>query len=300
MAKHRTLNAPDVKRWLPVSVLMAVMLYTGSKSLQYLSVPVFTIFKNLSIILVAYAESKVFGGTVTGLMLVSFSLMVLSSIIAADADFSSTKPKDAPILGYFWMLMNCFSSAAFVVFMRFTMRKMSPSQPFKDFDTVFYNNILTAPMFFVLSFSGADGNLWEAIDYYWTPENHVARNSFILALLFSGISAFWISYASSWCMRVTNSTTYSMVGSLNKLPIAISGLIFFKDTEVTVGSVGSILLGFGAGVIYTIAKLQYDKDQRKKQHLDPPPKDEVDMSSLNKETTPLTSVVVSSNTEKLK
>ncbi len=55
---------------------MAVMLFTGTKSLQFLSVPVFTIFKNLTIIIVAYAETNVFGGHVTRLMLASFLLMV--------------------------------------------------------------------------------------------------------------------------------------------------------------------------------------------------------------------------------
>jgi hypothetical protein len=61
---------------MPVSLMMAAMLYTGSKALQHLPVPIFTIFKNLSIILVAYTETTVFGGKVTRLMLVSFFLMV--------------------------------------------------------------------------------------------------------------------------------------------------------------------------------------------------------------------------------
>lgn len=57
------------------------------------------------------------------------------------------------------------------------------------------------------------------------------------------------------CMRVTNSTTYSMVGALNKLPIAVSGLIFFNDTPITVSSVGSIVVGFISGIIYTVFTL---------------------------------------------
>lgn len=43
---------------------------------QYLSVPVYTIFKNLTIILIAYGEVLWFGGIVTPLTLVSFGLMV--------------------------------------------------------------------------------------------------------------------------------------------------------------------------------------------------------------------------------
>ena len=59
------------------------MIYTGNRSLQYLSVPVYTIFKNLTIIAIAYGEVWVFESKVTPMTLSSFLLMVLSSIVAA-------------------------------------------------------------------------------------------------------------------------------------------------------------------------------------------------------------------------
>lgn len=44
-----------------------------------------------------------------------------------------------------------------------------------------------------------------------------------------------------------------MVGALNKLPIAASGMVFFGD-PVTLGSVSAIGTGFFAGVVYAVAK----------------------------------------------
>lgn len=44
-----------------------------------------------------------------------------------------------------------------------------------------------------------------------------------------------------------------MVGALNKLPIAASGLVFFGD-PVTLGSVSAIGMGFFAGIVYAVAK----------------------------------------------
>lgn len=44
-----------------------------------------------------------------------------------------------------------------------------------------------------------------------------------------------------------------MVGALNKLPVAASGIIFFNDVA-TVGSVSAIGVGFFAGLVYAIAK----------------------------------------------
>ena len=53
---------------------------------------------------------------------------------------------------------------------------------------------------------------------------------------------------------MTSSTTYSMVGALNKLPIAVSGLVFF-DAPVTFASVSAIAVGFVSGIVYALAKV---------------------------------------------
>lgn len=49
------------------------------------------------------------------------------------------------------------------------------------------------------------------------------------------------------------SSARSMVGALNKLPVAVSGMVFFGN-PVNVRSVSAVLLGFTAGVMYTQAK----------------------------------------------
>ena len=46
-----------------------------------------------------------------------------------------------------------------------------------------------------------------------------------------------------------------MVGALNKLPIAVSGLVFFA-APVTVGSVSAIIIGFISGIVYAWAKVR--------------------------------------------
>ncbi len=47
-----------------------------SDSLQFLNIPVYTICKNLTIILIAYGEVLWFGSKVTPMMLLSFAFMV--------------------------------------------------------------------------------------------------------------------------------------------------------------------------------------------------------------------------------
>ncbi|KAL8761870.1 MAG: hypothetical protein Q9184_002033 [Pyrenodesmia sp. 2 TL-2023] len=243
----------------PVSLLLIGTIYTSTKALQFLSIPVYTIFKNLTIIIIAYGEVLWFGGSVTGMALFSFGLMVLSSVIAAWADVQhalqsyghSETESSAKVstlnTGYMWMMFNCLCSAAFVL----GMRKRIKLTNFKDFDTMFYNNVLSIPILVAASLFLED---WSSpnIEINFPP---LQRTRIIMAMIFSGLSSVFISYTSAWCVRVTSSTTYSMVGALNKLPIALSGLIFF-DAPITFPSVSAIAVGFVSGIVYAWAKVK--------------------------------------------
>lgn len=116
---------------------------------------------------------------------------------------------------------------------------------------MFYNNLLTIPILLICSI----------VLESWSSENisknfpPATRNNIFAAMVFSGLSSVFISYTSAWCVRVTSSTTYSMVGALNKLPIAVSGLIFF-DAPVTFPSVSAIAVGFVSGIVYALAKVR--------------------------------------------
>lgn len=50
-----------------------------------------------------------------------------------------------------------------------------------------------------------------------------------------------------------------MVGALNKLPIALSGILFFGDAA-SLGSISAIAVGFVAGLVYAMAKNNQKKE----------------------------------------
>ena len=181
-----------------------------------------------------------------------YKRQVLSSIVATWGDQQALAAKNladevtgASVAlfnpGYFWMFTNCISSALFVLI----MRKRIKLTNFKDFDTMFYNNILALPILLFFSFCVED----------WSSANLATNlsNDSLTAMIISGMASVGISYCSGWCVRVTSSTTYSMVGALNKLPIALSGLIFF-DAPRNFLSIFSIFLGFLSGIVYAFAK----------------------------------------------
>lgn len=116
---------------------------------------------------------------------------------------------------------------------------------------MYYNNLLTIPVLLIASLGVED---WSSVNM---AKNFPAasRNAIISAMIFTGMASIFISYTSAWCVRATSSTTYSMVGALNKLPIAVSGLIFF-DAPVTIPSVTAIFVGFVSGIVYAVSKLR--------------------------------------------
>lgn len=123
---------------------------------------------------------------------------------------------------------------------------------------MFYNNVLTIPVLLVASLIAED---WSAVNLQRAfPEQF--RASIFTAMMFTGAGAIFISYTSAWCVRATSSTTYSMVGALNKLPIAVSGLVFF-DAPVTIPSVSAIFVGFVSGIVYAVAKAKEKMSQSK-------------------------------------
>ncbi|KAF5383531.1 hypothetical protein D9615_003695 [Tricholomella constricta] len=151
LIRFRPFDFKDAKAWFPISALLVSVIYTGSKSL-------------------AYGEVIWFDGRVTGLTFVSFIIMVISSVIAAWADVSnalasSMSPVDRATnvesftggghelnIGYLWMLVNCLTSAAYVL----AMRKRIKATGFSDWDSMFYNNLLCIPVLAVCSLAVED------------------------------------------------------------------------------------------------------------------------------------------------
>jgi len=129
------------------------MTYTSAKALQYLSIPIYTIFKNLTIIVIAYREVLLFKSLVSRTTLFSFGLMVLSSVVAAWADIShaakmtydrglmpglvdnGNKSEKARLemlnVGYAWMGLNVLCSAGYVLGMKRVIKNMG----FRDWDS---------------------------------------------------------------------------------------------------------------------------------------------------------------------
>ena len=93
------------------------------------------------------------------------------SALVADAKSPGGGALSGFNIGYFWMIANCFSSAGYVgtsyacrtvyswAHQLLTMRKKIKQMGFKDWDTMFYNNLLPIPLLAVFSFIMEDWSI---------------------------------------------------------------------------------------------------------------------------------------------
>ncbi|KAK8075758.1 GDP-mannose transporter [Apiospora hydei] len=236
MANLRPYETKKARAWFPISLLLVGMIYTSIRALQFLSVPVYTIFKNLTIIVIAYGEALGFGA------LLSFALMVLSFVTAAWADIQSVvasagEDDDDGMESDVAATMSTLIAGVMV------------KADLKNIDVMFYNNLLSIPILLLCSAFLED---WSASN---VQKNFPAptRTHLGTGMLYSGLVAILISYCTPWCIRATSSTTYAMAGALNKLPVAVLGIVFFAG-PVSAAGAGAIFIGVLSGVVYAWEK----------------------------------------------
>jgi GDP-mannose transporter len=81
----------------------------------------------------------------------------------------------------------------------------------------------------------------------------LSNPTFLLVALLGALIGFGISFSALWFLSQTTATIYSLVGALNKIPVAIVGIIAFHEAS-SPQNMGSIALGLGAGVLFAYAK----------------------------------------------
>ena len=230
-----------VKKWLPLTILFVLMLFTSMKSLKLMSVAVQTILKNLATIITALGDMYLFEKKLTPPMFGAFALMIFGSYLGTAAD-----PWATP-WGLFWTFANIAATVAYVLYMKTLLG--SVSQEIGRYGPVFYSNLLSLPFLFFPAFPTLPAMFAKIGE---TPAGGLVC---LTLMLFVGAV---MTFAVFWCMRLTSPTTYSVVGSLNKIPLAVFGMLIFKHAPTALGAVG-IMFALGGGMLYTWLNLPKPK-----------------------------------------
>jgi len=234
-------NLQTAKKWAPVNLFFCGMLFTGMASLEHNSVPMVTVFKNITNIMTTAGDCILYGAGVECLVIAAFGIMLAGAVMAARNDAEVTQ------MGLFWMLANCLCTSGYVLYLKFATKSVKLSK----FGMVFYNNVLCT--LFLFPFTVVNGQFGT---FLGTKALHTV--DYAVKNAFAGFVGFFLNFASLNCVALTGPTTYAMIGSLNKIPIAIFGFFIFDNaiSEETWKFISISLLG---GILYTIAKLRAGK-----------------------------------------
>lgn len=107
---------------------------------------------------------------------------------------------------------NCFFTAAYLLYMKFATRTVKINK----FGQALYNNVLSLPILWAGALlRGEFGVLLE--------KEELHTSSFVMLNLYAGFVGFFLNLATLWCVQNNTATTYAIVGSLNKIPLAFVG-----------------------------------------------------------------------------
>ncbi|KAL3530030.1 hypothetical protein ACH5RR_009352 [Cinchona calisaya] len=234
-----------IKVWLPVNVIFVGMLITSMFSLRYINVAMVTVLKNVTNVITAVGEMYLFSKHHDNRVWAALFLMIISAISGGITDLSFHA------IGYTWQIINCFLTASYSLTLRRVMdtaKKVTKSGDLNEFSMVLLNNILSVPLGILLIF------IFNEVEYL-TNTPLLRLPIFWLVITLSGFLGLAISFTSLWFLHQTGATTYSLVGSLNKIPLSVAGILLFH-VPTSLENSASILFGLLAGVFFARAKMQ--------------------------------------------
>ncbi|KAH9717567.1 GDP-mannose transporter GONST1 [Citrus sinensis] len=207
-----------IKVWLPVNVIFVGMLITSMFSLKYINVAMVTVLKNVTNVITAVGEMYLFNKRHDNRVWAALFLMIISAISGGITDLSFHA------VGYAWQIINCFLTASYSLTLRRVMdtaKQVTKSGNLNEFSMVLLNNSLSLPLgvLLVIVFNEVD---------YLSRTPLLRLPSFWLVMTLSGFLGLAISFTSMWFLHQTGATTYSLVGSLNKIPLSVAGILLFK------------------------------------------------------------------------
>ncbi|XP_028553167.1 GDP-mannose transporter GONST1 isoform X5 [Dendrobium catenatum] len=214
-------------------------------SLKFINVAMVTVLKNVANVMTAIGETYLFKKHHGIKVWTALVLMIISAISGGATDLSFHA------VGYSWQILNCFLTASYSLTLRRVMdvaKHATKSGNLNEFSMVLLNNVLSLPLGILLTVS------FNEVDYL-SKTPLLKMPIFWLVITLSGLLGLAISFTSMWFLHQTSATTYSLVGSLNKIPLSVAGILIFK-VPTSLENLLSILFGLLAGVFFAKAKMK--------------------------------------------
>ncbi|KAK4538676.1 hypothetical protein CDCA_CDCA19G4701 [Cyanidium caldarium] len=260
----------ELLRCMTVPNFFFVMfLFTNSRALRYLTLPVQVVFKSLAPVGITIFESVWHRDPIPRGVWWALLLCALGNVVAA----LGRGGLSLSVRGYLWALANLFANVMYLA----TLRTHVPAR-FSSLGKTFASAVLS--LFWMIPLSGISGELGGTV---LSPAERLSRAAasahnatgrgdaaalqrqsalsalrhespgFQLAFVLSGLLGTLISAASFWCVSATSGSTYSVVGTLNKVPVVVLGYFIFRE-PTTAFTWAGVAVSIWAGYLFTESK----------------------------------------------
>ncbi|MEW5305018.1 MAG: hypothetical protein WDW36_007589 [Sanguina aurantia] len=233
-----------LRMWAPVNLLFVAMLVTSFYALRLLGVGTFTVLKNLTNLFTISGDRFIYGKSYSWQVWMCLFLMAVSAVLGGFTDLSFS------LEGYSWQVINCAITSAYSLYLSGVMIKVAPytrsGERMTEFSMVYYNNLLSLPPLLILA----------AVlgEFQTLPLQTALTNpAFINVAFLGGLIGFGISFSSLWYLSNSSATIYSLTGSMNKILVAVAGILIFQEATST-KNMASIGVGLIAALVFVCAK----------------------------------------------
>jgi GDP-mannose transporter len=246
------LSLETAKRFVPLSIAYIFMLQSSLWAFSKVSVPLFNTLKNMSTILTFMGEVYLFQQKPSIEIYMTFLVMIAGSVLVVVENFSFTP------LGLIYTFINIIATSTYLLYMRYVLRDKS-LQDLGKAGPVLYSNAVSIPFLALIVLLNGEYRM----ERWYTADSQYLFNSFSGLLAFSALLIIGgsMQFATNYCIKNNSVTTYSMAGSLNKVPLAVLGVFLFSQYPSTIGWI-SISIGLIGGILYSYSTASASRQQQ--------------------------------------
>ncbi|XP_052230827.1 transmembrane protein 241-like isoform X1 [Dreissena polymorpha] len=227
-----TATRQDIASWLPGMMLFVASIYSCSKALATLSMPVFLSLHNLINVIVCIGQVVLFRQMTSVYSYIMLMTVLMSSVLLAlnDPDFHSG--------GYYWMCVYVFTSGGIALFSKYARGRVKLSAHEKLYCNYLYSVIVLAPSSYFL------GDAVKAGEY-----PYLFYSKFYIGCIMSGLFGVFLSLCNIKLLELdVDQVKISHICGLSKLATSVLSLGFFR-INVTANSLLFICINQLAAIV---------------------------------------------------
>ncbi|XP_078428879.1 golgi nucleotide sugar transporter 4 [Wolffia australiana] len=238
LLQHDPFNWATAKKFLPAAVVFYLAIFTNTNLLRHANVDTFIVFRSLTPLLVAIADTT-FRNQPCPSKLTFLSLLIILSgaigYVMTDSGFSLT--------AYSWAIAYLATITAEMVYIKHVVMNLG----LNTWGFVLYNNLLSlmaSPMFWLIT--GEYSDFFEAVG---SKSGNIFNLQAVLAVSMSCLFGLSISFFGFAARKAISATAFTVTGVVNKfLTVAINVMIW--DKHASPFGVFCLLITIAGGVLY--------------------------------------------------